>query len=163
MKRLLILVIFLLVACDDPSGYKDASTHEPPVPPDLIPTNVTTVSDPFSYIPPIFSIDEWVSYANVGSSDKSICVIVWQTSTTYARGCRNYEQDGLWPNTCMASAGIYHCGTIYSIAGFVALMLEPARELTADEAAVAGAIAMQTYCTAPRLDGTAPTDDPYCQ
>ena len=161
MKRLLFAVILiLLAACErDTSGdaFMDAvKDHLAEISmPEFIATNVLSVAEPYSYTPPVFTLEQHSQYANVGSDGTRVCMVLWQALTTYARACWNYASDGPFPVNCPISQITSQpiCNPTYSVMEFILATAGPSRELTAEELALTDALLRATYCDAPRLDG----------
>lgn len=152
---LILLAVALLSACEIGGNGSTTSITATPAP-DVEWGNLVAVANTYEYSQPSASLEDFLALGQVAATKEAMCTILWYTATHAYAGCLNIADNGQWPATCSVNelSGHPNCTDVGSIAWYAFLAMGPSRALTVAEARLADEIRRQTYCTAPRLDGS---------
>lgn len=117
------------------------------------------------YIP---ALTDWIEYGQVGATDRHICVMLWISYDPYLTGgfdppnadawgmCRDVETiANSVPVTCTFDGmGRTECAEIYTVLQFTLLNYDAMREMRAEELYLLRAIARDSLCKVPTVDGS---------
>lgn len=151
----LILMLTALIACSDKGGggFFESGQENPVETAAWL--NLTQVADTYTYQPASATLDEFISFGQVGATADAMCLVLWESASKAYAACRNLTDDGQWPVNCSENADTtVSCSGTSGVALYFAVSLGPPRTITTHEAELADEIRRDTYCTAPRLDGS---------
>jgi hypothetical protein len=109
-------------------------------------SNLVRVGFSYDFTPTIKTLDEIMTYGQIAATANLVCLLIWETSTSAWGACRNLAVDGQWPTTI----------TPVNTLSYFLLSLGAAGTRSVEEAELLDEIALQTRCSAPRQDGSAP-------
>lgn len=155
MKKLILMAVLLVLsACYNDNGNMSIEEESAVYHWDNL-YKVTDTSS-YSYASPNYTLEDFISLAQVAATPNTVCGVLWKTTSVSSGVCRVTSIDGQWPSECISiTDGSVSCGMIQSVPFFALSALGAPRDFTIEETSLIDEIQRQTYCTAPRLDGSA--------